>query len=458
MADRRTFVGAPPFALSASCFLNANRRYGSKRDTASFRVFLKDENGLIMRGARLAPFPVAWTARVGETVVKQGKLTGSWRARIPPMSDDERAKVELDLEVTTGTRRYKRTVSLKPSADLAQVGVLRVHGLPELAPNARVWSRWAHDLVRGFYDSTHVRPPEIAVYLWVESMPGLSGWGGWNDRRSYAYFSDGRLFGFVRAGARNDGTVSHELAHAFHQASHGASFQALQSRAVRRMKGLRRDVNRVPAGNAFRELLASPSRPAPPPGAKRPPPGASAGIDSQVGEDEAVAWYVRSVAGSDACNRWRRTWWAHRWYLSLKGFHDDVIHAAHATLHAGRDAAWLVRLRGGLVPPKRHALALALLQREPKLTTTGARRAVIKKWAEAPMPADWKAARTEMQAELGYRRQRVDTLVRWARLARPESVATCRELVLAALAEAWLDDNILFERTLEVGARLTATR
>lgn len=459
VGTKRTFEGRPPFTVSASYFLNSNSRFRGMRGTSSFRVFLREENGLVVRGAGRAPFPIQWRATLKGGLLTQGSMTGSWRSRLPQMSDAEREDLRLELQVTGGGRKYKRTVTPARSVDLAQVGVLRVHSLPELEANAQSWAIWCGQLVDAFYESTHVRPPDLGLYLWVEAMPGLSGWGGWNNRRSYAYFADGRLFGFVRAPARNDGTVSHELGHSFHEGGHGASFQALQSRAVRRMKSLRNDAHRIPAGNAYRATLTSPPhRPAQTAAAKSPPPGAVAGVDTQVLEDEMVAWYVRSMAGADACVQWRATWWQHRWALTLEGFHDDVIRAAHAALYADHDCAWLLRLRGGSVPRAPYERALAFLRASPALTNRGGRRNVIRAWQRRgpPEQSAWPTAYESMRAELGDRGVRAQVLAGWVTDMADTPAGLRLEIAQAALAEAWAYEPATFETTLATLAKALA--
>lgn len=465
--QRRVITGKPDFRVSASYMRNGMSRYRQQRNSLSFRVFLRDPHGLIVRGhARSAPFTVDWKARAGKRVLAKGSMTGSWRSRIPALTVEEREALELDLEMRGQGVRVRETLRPLESTDVAQGRAVICHALPELGANARLWLGWADQLVAAFKESTHFRPSELKVYCWVHAMPGLSGWGGVTNRRSFAMFADGRLFGFVRPRAQNDLTVSHELAHAFDIGNHGSLFQALQSRAVRRMKSLREDAHRVPAGNVYRQILED----LPEDGdilggasdGKLPAIGAAAAVDAQVHEDEFLLWYLRSVRGPDASVAWRRDWHYFRWWLTLRGYTDDEIRGACISHFAGENLAWLIRLRGGQACFERVASAMAEIEKPSgEMPVRVARRAVLQRWARAPLPAkaELPSAVQLLRGELGSRSARADTLLRWAQAALfAQRTEDARTLLQAALTDAWPLDRAEFMRVLSEAATVWSGR
>lgn len=406
----RTFTGKPPFDVSVGAHWNSPGRYNGDRYKVSVRVFLRDENGLIMVGSgKRAPFPVKWRALLGDTVHAEGEMKGGWSARLPKLEKkDDFLALRFDLELAD-TGRPRRLEGLEPEyhAKVAEVGRVEVQSFPQLAPNARAWARWADDLAASFRDASHVHPSRLTYAMWVHAMPGLSGWGGWNGNKAWGYFSDNRLFGFARPGEKNDGTVSHEMTHGHRIYAHGTYFNQTQNRAVRRMLSLRHDAHRVPAGQKFVEWIDALPVTLDAPvatGSDAIPTGSRTAEDPAVAEDELIAWYLRQVHGSDVCVQWRYNHEFIRWWLTLRGFSDDEARAGILTHYAHENLAWLIRRRGGSVSDRRADAALELVTHPGTARPVQkVREAAVKRWTDADLSAeaDLDGALRKMESELG---------------------------------------------------------
>lgn len=458
----RTFEGSPPFDVSAGYVWNSSSRFQTLRHSASVRVFLRDANGLIMRGSsKKAPFPVQWVARVDGEEIARGEMNAAWRTRIAGLDGEKRSALRLALTVPTAGLKEPIDVAPEPAREIVRIDRLGVVAMPQQEPHARVWARWARDLMAAFEQTHPTRPPRLQVTLWVDAMPKLSGWGGWNDTQSYAYFSDARIFGFVRPDGSNDGTVSHEFTHAFHRQKHDPVFQAMQSRAVRRMSEIRRDRHRVPAGNRFLDGLSSLSGEVPPVDPVLPAAGAAAAESDALDEDDFLAWYLRAVIDPNAATRYRTSLPVHRWNLTLCGFSEDEIRAAVLSGIAGENAAWLIRIRGGEASDARVARAVAEMQEPSGAAATRSEQSAARaRWKAITFGSgeDLDARLDAMRADLGDWIARGDVELAAAAAAlhsgdRPSALRHAR----SAIASSWHMGRAAFEERVAQAATLLRT-
>ncbi len=463
----RTFRGRPPFDVSIGYRHNTASRFQGRRHSVSIRVFLRDENGLILRGySKRNPFPIEWTARVGDETHASGTMNAAWRARLPALTREQLPQLRVDVTAPAAGVARKTELVPQASTEVARVGELRVTASPQLAANARAWAAWAGDLVASFKDTHHVRPSRIDVPMWIDTMPGLSGWGGWNGSRSYAQFTDSRLFGWAWPPKSNDGTVSHELTHAFHRRAHDRVFQQMQSRAVNRMRERRSDVHRVPSGNTHRALLDSlpetlPETLPPPDDGPFPAPGAAAMVTTGLGDDPFVVWYLSRTAGRAVSVKRRPNVDTYAHWLVLGGFSDDEARAGVLSFFAKTNLAWLVRLRGGDVSDARaEAARRGLAENTVPKPLIAERRAVAARWKsfDPARTPDLDAALARMAQEVGSWKTRAEIRLAVARhvSAKGDRAATKRHL-RDALADAWRTSGAVFEAVLQTASEVLAT-
>ncbi|MCR9246496.1 MAG: hypothetical protein NXI31_15800 [bacterium] len=460
---RRTFTGRPPFVLSVGHRVNSGRFF-TKRFARSFRVFVREQNGMVLRGWSKNPYRVDWA------MLRDGKERGSGT-----LQSDLRGLVTRNRLAGDGPFRYRlrlhgpgvdrrEVLTANDQSETVTVGRTKVHCYTEFRPNAELFARWCNRHVQAFDETNAVRPPDVHVRWWTHQARGILGMGSWRN----VWLTENKLAGFTGPHYWH-WNVTHELAHAFGYNVHGKSHQAAMQRAAVRFRSLDSGPDRVPAGDRFREVLEAiargeveVSRPAAAP-TDAVPAGAAAGsyettapkepVESPALADGFTEWFVRQQFGVES-DKHRRTWSAAwRWWLTLRGFSNAECDAAAWSFGAGENLAWLARLRGRDVRDARIDRAIAELgEAKGRFVRSQARARVRKRW-RAFKPAsktDLAARAASAFAELGDRELRVTALLALARESqrRREPPARTRDRLVAALVEARLAASNTFETAL----------
>ena len=467
----RTFTGEPPFAVSVGRQHNTFSKYGARRGTVSFRVFLREENGLVLRGAsKDAPYQVAWAELLDGKQRAAGTMTKGYLARTPAIEGKDVARLRYRLRIRGPGEDREVEVEPHGQVEKVSVGKVGVRAYPEVAPNARLWAACVNDGVHAWEAVCTTRRARVDVTLFSEMPPGLGGWGGWNGANGFMFLPEGRMFGFV-VPCFYDGLLGHELGHT-QGFMHGNAAQKRVMdqacrRASRRYAAIRPGVTRLPEGNRFLPVLEAVTRgdlrcdvlPA-----ETDDPDAKASHDSDsgpasdlepdletTGEDDFLTWYLRAGHGVDADRRRRASENAWRWWLTIRGYTDDEIQAAVLSRAAGENLAWLARLRGIAATDARVAAAVTEVSPEPKSAWVAARSAALSRWKKRKLGAekDLDVVHAALLAEVGSRETRVALLraIGDEHLSRGERGAAHASYV-AALAEARRGSDDLFEETL----------
>jgi hypothetical protein len=337
----RAFTGEPPFDASVGVRRNTMKEFGARRGSLSVRVFLREENGLVLRGGAKKPaFEVDWEERLDDRPLASGTMRKSFYVRTAPVDAGDVARLSWRLRVRGPPA--DREVDVKAAGPVeAVVGKVRVHTSAELLPNARLWAACADDAVRAYEDVTTARRSVVNVDLFGEMPPRTAGWGGFAGNRGWTALPEGWVFGFSGCTFWN-GLLGHELGHV-QGFGHGTAMKQAGRRAARRYASIRPGTTRVPEGDRFRPVLEAVTS-----GALRcdlPPEDDDADdaraagtkdhsrddVDPDVeaqGEDEFLTWYLRAAHGRGAEHLRRTSEAAWRWTLTIAQFTDDEIEAA----------------------------------------------------------------------------------------------------------------------------------
>ncbi len=462
----RVFDGRPPLIVTVGRHRHTREAFGDQRGSASFQIFLRDANGLLVHGdsnGRIVA--VDWEARAGTQVLGSGTIAQWYRGRLPPMDDAQYLALQFRLRVTE--EGAPRDMAVVPH-DAIDVGgdELVVKCYPELAPSADLWRRRLLVLIRAFRDVAEAQPRWFVAYMSDAMPPGLCGLGGWWDDQGWIDIELECLYGF--RSPRVDGPlIVHEFTHAFHL-QHGTEFDRTgPGRAARRYSTILPGTECVPAGDRFRAEIEritrgeqSPTYVPFDPARPSPGPGAALWWDPGLGEDQLFEWWLRQTKGTEAYLHRRRNEAEWSWWLVARGFSEDEILGGILSYVAGENLAWLVRVHGGRCTDARVDAAWKDLAQPPRpVIPEHVRTAVRQEWESrdfAKQP-DLVATAVALRWQYGDRERRAGMFVAIARahLARGETAAA-RESLEEALREAWLHSDRVFHATLDAASQVWA--
>ena len=174
-----------------------------------------------------------------------------------------------------------------------------------------------------------------------------------------------------------------------------------------------------------------------------------------TGEDAAFMWYYRALYGRDVDAPRLKHAWSWSWWLTRVGFSDREIQIAMFSHAAGSNLAWLARMRGTDVHDHRIAAALEELERAGgSFVWQKERGAILDRWRKRDYDAE---------KDLGALTATLDSfLLRQGIIPRQYLIRgdedTARNTLVAALGEARLGDDSLFQQSLTQAAVLWAAR
>ncbi len=475
----RVFTGEPPFEVSVGIQRNTSKLYKERKDSLTFRAFLRDSNGLLLSGdSKKAAYTIDYQEVLDGKVRVEGTFRDWYVRRTEPIAASDLPRVRYRLRIRGPGEDRSVEVVPHPMSEEVQVGKVVLQCHPEVAANARLWAAYVDAVIRAYEAVSPVRKRKFRITPFSEMPPGIGGYGGYRGREAFAYLPDARLFGFTRR-TTWDGLVSHEVAHGV-QFRHGAVMTGAGERAFRKFAAALPGADRVPEGNRYLPFLEAVTRGAIRADREFSDPAETVGDgkeaaaggddpgdgvlapDPAAPDDSLLAWYVRSLCGpekADHLRRHRPTW---RWWLVLRGYTDAEIEAAILSHVTGEPHAWLARLRGLAAHDRRVASATAeIADPSGELAYVEARGKITKRWATVKVAgeADPGAAAARMRGELGDRKRRVDILLSIGaeHLARGDAGAG-KATLLEALEEARRGGDGLLEDALGRASALWASR
>lgn len=430
----RTFTGAPPFTPSVGYVVNDSKIFGKARGSLGVRVFLLEENGLLVRGrSRGAPYTIEWEERLDGKARAKGTMRNWYFEQTPKIEKKDLPRLRYRLRVRGPGMNGSFDLVPHPQSEEVVAGKVHIRAHPEIAANVRRWAAAVNEALVSYEEVTNVRRQRVDIKLFSRMPSRTAGFGGNRGAsRGFMYLPESLVFGWLGPFTWTK-LLGHELGHV-QGYGHGKTMLRAGNRAGRRHRARRLGPHRVPMGDIHRGFLEAVTK-----GEDLAPPNLGT-----TGEDGVLAWLIRRYGGHEGIAGWRRHRTTWRWHLVRRGYTDAEVEAAMAVHAAGEALVEGARLSGHVATRER-VLAAAAVLAEAKFAWAAERTRILRKWSRMDFAAveDLDASVASMSAELGSRKARVAAL-----LAIAEQRGR-REDGIAALAEAAKGSPALYDETLD---------